>query len=141
VFASSNAALRYYREICPNGDAIDIHQLLRKSEEGDPSAIEAVTRQAVFLGRGLRLVTAALSPEEILIAGDITTSWSRIGPIVQTELEKVTLAGTPPRLRTTNDGELSRLRGAAAIVLQRHSGYRRSKPGALDRPRRALHPL
>jgi len=134
VFASSNAALRYYREANPQGNVGTIQDLLRIAEEGDVAAIEAVTRQAVSLGRGLRLVTAALSPEEILIAGDITTSWPRFGPIVQAELEKSTLAGATPRLKTTNDGELSRLRGAAAIVLQRHSGYHRSKSGAGGTP-------
>jgi hypothetical protein len=36
------------------------------------------------------------------------------------------LAGHAPRLEITNDGELARLRGAAAVVLQRHSGYQRS---------------
>jgi hypothetical protein len=31
-----------------------------------------------------------------------------------------------PRLMVTTDAELARLRGAAALVLQRHSGYHRS---------------
>jgi hypothetical protein len=76
----------------------------------------------------LRLITAALAPEVILITGDITSSWSRFGPIVQAEMEKTMLAGPAPRLGITNDGELSRLHGAAAVVLQRHSGYHRSAP-------------
>jgi predicted NBD/HSP70 family sugar kinase len=126
VFASSNAALRYYAELAPKARSVNIHDLLRMSEEGDSNAIAAITRQASHLGRGLRLITAALSPEVILITGDLTTSWSRFGPIIQAELEKTMLAGPPPRLGITNDGELSRLRGAAAVVLQRHSGYHRS---------------
>ena len=36
------------------------------------------------------------------------------------------LAGAAPELGITKDGELSRLRGAAAVVLQRHSGYHTS---------------
>jgi hypothetical protein len=36
------------------------------------------------------------------------------------------LAGAAPDLGITKDGELSRLRGAAAVVLQRHSGYHTS---------------
>jgi predicted NBD/HSP70 family sugar kinase len=96
------------------------------AEEGDASAIEAVTRQAFYIGRGLRLVTSALSPEIILIAGDLTTSWARFGPVIKKELEKSMLAGSAPILDITKDGELSRLRGAAAVVLQRHSGYHSS---------------
>jgi predicted NBD/HSP70 family sugar kinase len=126
VFASSSAALRFYAELAPKAPPIRIRELLQLAEEGNVEAIEAVSRQSRNLGRGLRLITAALSPELILITGDLTTSWSRFGPIVQAELEKTMLAGTAPRLAITNDGELSRLRGAAAVVLQRHSGYHRS---------------
>ncbi|HSY67110.1 MAG TPA: ROK family protein [Edaphobacter sp.] len=126
VFASSTAALRYYAELDPKGRVNNIHDLLRLTEEGDPTAITAVTRQATHLGRGLRLVTAALAPEVVLITGDLTTSWARFGPIIQKEMESTMLAGTPPALGITKDGELSRLRGAAAVVLQRHSGYHTS---------------
>jgi predicted NBD/HSP70 family sugar kinase len=126
VFASSSAALRFYAELAPEAPPIRIRELLQLAEEGNVKAIEAVSRQSQNLGRGLRLITAALSPELILITGDLTTSWSRFGPLVQAELENTMLAGTAPRLAITNDGELSRLRGAAAVVLQRHSGYHRS---------------
>ena len=138
VFASSNAALRYYSELSPNGPAVTIHELLRMSEEGDPNAVAAISRQAFYIGRGLRLITASLAPEVILIIGDLTTSWSRFGPIIQAELQNTMLAGPPPRLEIANDGELSRLRGAAAVVLQRHSGYNRSTatPSATKRVRR-----
>jgi predicted NBD/HSP70 family sugar kinase len=136
VFASSNAALRYYAEIAGKRRAVTIHDLLRMAEEGDTAATTALTRQVTWLGRGLRLVTAALAPEVILITGDITSSWSRFGPIVQTEMEKTMLAGTAPRLGITNDGELSRLHGAAAVVLQRHSGYHRSAPVIEEKRRR-----
>jgi predicted NBD/HSP70 family sugar kinase len=126
VFASSTAALRYYSELKPKNRIANIHELLRLAEEGDPDAIAAITRQATQLGRGLRLVTAALAPEVVLITGDLTTSWSRFGPIIQKEMAGSMLAGAPPELGITKDGELSRLRGAAAVVLQRHSGYHTS---------------
>ena len=138
VFASSTAALRYYAELHPKVHAANIQELLRMAEESDSTAIEAISRQAAYLGRGLRLVTSALAPEMILIAGDIATSWGRFGPIVQQEMEKTMLAGPAPILGITKDGELSRLRGAAAVVLQRHSGYHRSThlSGVGKRPRR-----
>ncbi|QHN04340.1 ROK family protein [Granulicella sp. WH15] len=138
VFASSSAALRYYRESAKDGKVGTIHDLLRLSEEGDPAAVAAVTKQATHLGRGLRLITATLSPEVILITGDLTTSWARFGPIIQKELAGSMLAGVVPTLGITNDGELSRLRGAAAVVLQRHSGYHASThlAGTGERSRR-----
>jgi len=127
IFASSNAALRYYADLVPDGRPLKIQELLHLTEEGDKSAIAAVSRQCVALGRGFRLITATLSPEVILITGDITACWDRFGPIVQAELTATMLAGPPPRLGVTSDGELSRLRGAAAVVLQRHSAYNRSR--------------
>ncbi|MBB6145220.1 putative NBD/HSP70 family sugar kinase [Silvibacterium bohemicum] len=139
VFASSNAALRYYSELAPKSRAANIHDLLQRAEEGDTKAVSAVSRQASFVGRGLRLITAALSPEVILITGDLTTSWSRFGHLIQSELENTMLAGPAPRLGITNDGELSRLRGAAAVVLQRHSGYRRSSLNASRSGRRVAN--
>jgi predicted NBD/HSP70 family sugar kinase len=126
VFASSTAALRYYAELAPKSRPLNIHELLRLTEEGDSTAIAAITKQAVHLGRGLRLITASLSPEVVLITGDLTTSWARFGPIIQNEMAETMLAGAPPDLGITKDGELSRLRGAAAVVLQRHSGYHSS---------------
>ncbi len=135
VFASSTAALRYYAEIAGKKRPVTIHDLLRMAEEGDTAATTALTRQVTWLGRGLRLITASLAPEVILITGDITSSWSRFGPVVQAEMEKTMLTGPAPRLGITNDGELSRLHGAAAVVLQRHSGYHRSAP-AIEEKRR-----
>ncbi|WP_263381522.1 ROK family protein [Granulicella arctica] len=126
TFASSNAALRFYAELVPKSNIRTIQELLQLTEEDDATAIEAVSRQARHLGRGLRLITAALSPELILITGALTTCWSRFGEIVQKELTAGMLAGSAPRLEITKEGDLSRLRGAAAVVLQRHSGYHRS---------------
>ena len=123
---SSRAALQFYRELSPDSPSIDIYGLMRLAEENDTIAIEAVTRQAHAIGRGLRLITAALSPELILITGEITSVWPRFGPIIQRELELAVLAGPPPRLETAGDGESARLRGAAAVLLQQHASYHRS---------------
>jgi predicted NBD/HSP70 family sugar kinase len=126
TFASSSAALRFYEEIVSKSNVRSIQDLLQLTEEGDVAAIEAVSRQAYYLGKGLRIITAALSPEVILITGALTACWGRFGSIVQRELSSGILAGASPRLEIATGGELARLRGAAAIVLQRHSGYNRS---------------
>ena len=130
MIGSSRAALRFYHEAQPKAEKADIYTLLRLAEEGNPAAVEAVSRQAMVLGKGLRLITAALSPELILITGEITSVWHRFGHIVQRELESVVLAGTPPQLKTAGDGELARLLGAGAVLLQRHARYHRSTHAA-----------
>jgi predicted NBD/HSP70 family sugar kinase len=127
VYASSTAALRLYAELAPASSPISIQGLMQLTEEEDEHALRAVSKQALYVGRGLRLITAALAPEMILIAGDLAGSWHRFGGIVEEELKESMLAGAPPKLILTTDVELSRLRGAAATALQRHSGYYSSK--------------
>lgn len=126
VAASSRAALRVYEELNPEHRSVNIYTLLRLTEEGDPMAIEAVSRQAKAIGNGLRLVIAAISPELILITGEITSVWERFGPIIEAELQHATLAGPAPRLATAGDGESARLHGAAAVLIHSHAGYLRS---------------
>ena len=126
MFASSRAAINYFSELAPKAARPTIMELLNLAEDGDASALKALTRQAKFLGEGLRTITTALSPEVIFLTGGLTSSWSRFGPIVEKELAAGMLFGQPPRLAVTSDVELARLRGAAALVLQRHSGSTRN---------------
>ncbi len=66
-------------------------------------------------------MTAALSPEVILLAGDITSAWRYYGPRLEKQMAAFPLAGTRPRILPTHQGDIARLRGAAAVLLQRHS--------------------
>jgi predicted NBD/HSP70 family sugar kinase len=92
------------------------------AEEGDQNAAQALAKQALYIGRGLRLIIAGLSPSLILIAGDITSAWHRFGPAIEKEAVELTLGGAVPRILPTHEGEIARLRGAAALVFQRRSG-------------------
>jgi predicted NBD/HSP70 family sugar kinase len=121
VYASSNAALRYYAESKPEVAARTIEDLLRLAGEEDPKAIAALTRQAEYVGLGLRTISAVLAPEVILIAGDIVSAWARLAPVIEKALSDASLAGIKPRLMPTHEAEIARLRGAAILVLQRRS--------------------
>lgn len=127
--ATSRAALDAYRRLSRQSHVRDIQTLLRMAQDGDPVARKAIKTQALALGRGLRLITAGLSPERILITGELTSCWDIVGPVVQRELESGMLAGPPPLLTTAGDGYLARLSGGAALLLQRHSHYHRSTHG------------
>ncbi len=125
VFASSRAAINFYADSAPDANRPTIMELLNLAEDGDEKALAALNRQAAYLGQGLSIITSVLSPEVILLTGGLTTSWKRFGPIVEKELAKDLLAGTAPRISVMTDVESDRLRGAAALVLQRHSGANR----------------
>jgi len=119
TFASCQAALRYYRELAPGAPAITYQELLNRAEERNAAAEQALARQAQWIGRGLRMIIAALSPSTILIAGEVTSAWHRFGPAIEREAAAMTLAGSPPLIRPTHESEIARLRGAAALVFQR----------------------
>jgi len=127
MFASSTAALRYYAELVPQSEGrTQIHELLALAVNGDAAALQAIEKQSIAIGRGLRTVNAALSPELILFAGDITLFWSICHEAIERECKAGLLTGSGPRIVSIGDGELALLRGAAAVVLQRHSGYYRA---------------
>ncbi len=119
TFASCQAALRYYRELAPGAPPIAFPELLNLAEEGNAAAQQALARQAQAIGRGLRMIIAALSPSTILIAGEVSSAWHRFGPVIEQEARDLTLAGAPPIIRPTHESEIARLRGAAALVFQR----------------------
>lgn len=132
VFASSRAALQLYAEATKGAGtpATTYDQLCSKAQAGDDAARKAIHQQAVAIGRGLRMVTAGLAPEVISLAGEVTLAWPWISPVLREQCTQNLLAGTPPRiLCATGDGEVAHLLGAAAVVLQRHSGYYHSRTG------------
>jgi len=121
--ASNNAAIRYYGELVLTSKEVTYHELLDLADQGDRNAAEALERQAVFLGKGLRMLVYAFSPELVLVAGSLVSIWGRIAPIIEKALTNPPLPGPPPRPQPTYDGGLARLRNAAATLLQNHSGF------------------
>ena len=126
VFASSRAALRYYSELAPDAPRKTIVELVSLAIDGDEAASKALDRQAVAIGQGLHILNAVLAPDVILFAGDLTSMWEMSRETISRECRTGVMAGDGPRLVSIGDGEQARLRGAAAVVLQRHSGYYRA---------------
>lgn len=121
TLASNRAALRYYSEQSPSQPKMTFDQLLRLSQAGDKTANDAFLKMAVQLGRGIRMISSALAPNEIVIVGDVTAVWHTLGPIVESELKKNSLLAKLPHLRPAYDGNAARLRSAVALVLSESS--------------------
>lgn len=115
MLASNRAAMRDFQETAGSTIAT-FPALLSLVQSGDRHAITALERMAVNLGKGLRVIVAALAPKEIVIVGDITSMWHRVGPIIDSTMRKDLLRATTT-LRPAYDGNLARLRGAVALVL------------------------
>jgi len=123
VFGSNRAAVRYYSESAAESDSITFEDLMTLAESGDAMALQAMEKMAQAIGRGMRFVVKSLAPEEIVVAGECTRLWSRIGPIIEGEVASAVLAGKPPRVRPAAvDPRMARLRGTVAMVLQKHFG-------------------
>jgi predicted NBD/HSP70 family sugar kinase len=122
AFASNRAALRYYE----NGSAPSVRsfaELMSLAEQGDPAASRALEKMAHYLGKGMRIIVAGLAPERIIIVGEMTRAWKRIGPVIEAEVKAQMLpGGIPPLIVPANEGEMARLRGTIALVLQKDFG-------------------
>lgn len=121
VFASNRAALRYYHESQPERACASFQDLLARAEAGDSAAVRALEKMAYAIGRGLRMIVAGLAPEEIVVVGELTRLWQRLGPVIQAEVGTGALVKDPPRVRPA-EGSMARLRGTVALVLQKHFG-------------------
>jgi predicted NBD/HSP70 family sugar kinase len=122
IFGSNRAAVRYYHESGTETDEMNFQDLMMLAEAGDPMALKALDKMAHAIGRGMRMVVAGLSPEEIVVVGEFTKLWSRLGPVIEAEVAAGVLVGKSPRVRPATDPRMARLRGTVALVLQKHFG-------------------
>lgn len=116
TLASNTAALRYHRQFEGKKAAGTYDLLIRAALEGQSSAIEAITRSAVQLGRGIRILLSGLAPRDVVIVGEIAAAWNLVQPLIEVEMRRNCLTKLP-NLRCMDDGEGSRLRAAAALIL------------------------
>jgi predicted NBD/HSP70 family sugar kinase len=119
TLASNRAGLRYYRELAPESTITTFRELLELAQDGDLRALRSIDRMTTYLARGLAMLSAGLAPEVIIIVGDCTALWPRIRPMLESQL--IARAFTPqiPRIAAAVDGDMARLRGAAALVLHK----------------------
>jgi predicted NBD/HSP70 family sugar kinase len=139
VYASTRAALRYYHESGRAPDDFTFQDLLALSEAGNALAGNALEKMAQAIGRGMRMVVMALAPEEIVVVGEFTRQWRRLGPVIEAEAMGTIPVGDAPRIRPAAvDPRMARLRGAVALVLQKHFGLGQRPFEDANRSRRGV---
>ena len=122
VYASNWAALRFYGG-SSRANGPSFQDLLSLAMGGDLHALRALDHMAQEIGRGMRMIIAALSPEEIVFVGEFTRLWDRMGPIIERFVKESVLIGKPPRVRPASaEPSVARLRGTIAMVLQEYFG-------------------
>ncbi|HEY2961492.1 MAG TPA: ROK family transcriptional regulator [Pyrinomonadaceae bacterium] len=123
AFASERAALaRYKQRRTGAADAeLSFGKLIDKAFANDDAAREALVETGRYLGLGISNLTKGLSPEAVILAGDIARAW----PLIADELRSTLAANTicsdlvsAPVFASTL-GEDTRLMGALSLVLAR----------------------
>jgi predicted NBD/HSP70 family sugar kinase len=123
-YASNSAAVQHYVHGPSSavGDIPRFEDLLRFADHGDRRAVQALERMARFLGFGLAGLAIGLAPQVIVMIGEMTAAWDRLGPIVLEEVKKRTLPHVETRIVPTDPSTQPRLRGAVTLVIQQHFG-------------------
>ena len=96
----------------------DIGEVLRRAEQRDEAAVEALVETGRHIGRGLALVVTAFNPGRIYLGGEITAAWDILeGPIRETLAAGALTpaAGSTPVIPDGSPAEY-RLQGAVALV-------------------------
>ena len=130
VLASNAAAVRYYAEVASarKGDAgsksdaarISIGDILRLVEQGDEMARRALDQMAHYLGAGIAMLVTGLAPDVLLVAGEVTRAWNRVGPIVTRTVQERSFTHANTRILPTDPEAQPRLKGTIALILQKH---------------------
>ena len=128
-YASNSAAVQYYMGGDPAAPreptttlASRFEDLLRFAQNGDRRAVEALDRMARYLGIGLAGLATGLAPEVMVIVGEVTSAWDRVGPVILETVKQRSLAHVTTRIVPTDPATQPRLRGAVTLVVQQHFG-------------------
>jgi predicted NBD/HSP70 family sugar kinase/predicted transcriptional regulator len=121
AFASERAALaRYYQKTAdaPNKN-ITFKQLVDYAFGGDQAAKGALVETAYYLGLGISNLTKGLSPEAVILGGEIARCWPLIADELDNAITQNSICrGLPSSVTFASTlGEDTRLMGALSLVL------------------------
>ena len=136
MYASNSAAVRYYSQASATSrgrrsvasentiseNAISFDHLLRLAEQGDSKAVEALQQMAKCLGLGIAPLIAGLAPDMIVIVGEVTRAWHKVGPIIKETVSRHSFTRAETQIVPSDPITQPRLRGTIALVLLKHFG-------------------
>lgn len=129
VLASNSAAVRYYTESAfvgkgqaspGNTTKPSLGDIIRLAARNDVRACKALDRMAYYLGAGIAMLITGLAPEVVVVVGEIACAWDKVGPIVAATVERHSFSHTVTRVISAKPELQLQLRGAVALILQKH---------------------
>ncbi|HEX6044024.1 MAG TPA: ROK family transcriptional regulator [Pyrinomonadaceae bacterium] len=129
MYASNSAAVRYYsqaasskRRSTADERTISFEHLLRLAEQNDTKAVDALQQMANYLGRGIAPLVSGLAPDMIVIVGEVTRAWNKVGPIIKETVRQHSFTRAETQIVPSDPITQPRLRGTIALVLLKHFG-------------------
>jgi predicted NBD/HSP70 family sugar kinase len=122
AFASERAALGRYANLCVNSDAesdVTFAQLMDRASNGESVAKAALIETAYCLGIGISNLIKGLSPEAVIVGGQIARVWPLIAQELKRAVEENSICrGLPSaNIIASSLGSNPRLMGALSLVL------------------------
>jgi len=132
MLASNAAAVRYYAAAASvrkgeigsksNMATVPFADILRLAQRGDLKASRALNEMAHHLGLGIAMLVTGLAPDILLVVGEVTRAWDKVGPIVAEAVKNHSFTHAVTRIVPADPDAQPRLRGTIALVLQKHFG-------------------
>ncbi|MDR3675160.1 MAG: ROK family transcriptional regulator [Acidobacteriota bacterium] len=130
AYASNSAAIRNYSqgssrshkpdEMITKDPITSFADILSMAERGDRKASDVLDIMARYLGLGMAMLVNGLAPSVIVVVGEVTRAWKRVGPLVQSVVQECARTHASTRIVPADDVTQPRLRGTIALVLQKH---------------------
>ena len=120
AFASERAALARYAKLS-GSDRLSFKELVDRALDGERAAQTALLKTAHYLGVGISNVIKGLSPEAVIVGGEMARAWPIISPDIKNAVERNNICRglQGPRIIPSTLGETPRLMGALSLVLSR----------------------
>jgi len=96
--------------------------VLRLAEQNDTKAVQAIEKLAQHLGAGIALLITGIAPDAVVVIGEVTRLWNKIGPIIEDTVRSRARSGAKTQIFPTDPSTQPRLRGTIALVLQKYFG-------------------
>lgn len=90
TLASESATIARFHRLMSNKNGsmtTSITDIIALANRGDDKAVAALTATAEYLGEGIASLAHGLSPETIVVGGEISSAWNILGPVITNKLK------------------------------------------------------
>ncbi len=122
AFSSNRSAVARYAKATENN--ISFSNLIDLALAGEQSAIDALSETAHYLGIGITNLIVGLSPETVVVSGEITRAWSLVAEAFIEPVRTSIRRGLPSsRIVQSSLKDSPTLKGALSLVLAKKFSF------------------